>query len=171
MSSVHDKLSRVRKPRVHITYEVQVGDATEKKHLPFLVGVVGSFSGNNPKGEMKPLRDRKFVNIDRDNFDAVLKSMTPGLRFQVPLTMSDKEEDKNKMLPIDIKFESMDDFDPAKLANQIPEIKKLLDIRRKLEDTLVKAQASPALEDQLEAILKEKEKAADEMGIKKGEES
>jgi type VI secretion system protein ImpB len=172
MSSVHDKLSRVRKPRVHISYEVETGGATEKKHLPFLVGVVGSYSGNNPTGKLSPLRDRKFVNIDRDNFNDVLKSMTPGVRVEVPNLISDDPEQKGKMTSFDLKFESMEDFTPGKLAQQITPIKRLLDVRSKLNDLLVKAQASPDLEKELEDVLKDKtkaEQAANELGIKNEE--
>ena len=85
-SSIHDKLSRVRKPRVHIKYEVEKGDARIKVDLPFVVGVMGDFSGN-PTQPLKPLKDRKFVQIDRDNFNDVMKSMTPGLKMRVENTL------------------------------------------------------------------------------------
>ncbi len=75
--SIHGKLSRVRPPRVHITYEVETGGAEVKKELPFVVGVVGDLAGNNPSKELKPLRERKFVQIDRDTFDKVMASMAP----------------------------------------------------------------------------------------------
>ncbi|MCA9133065.1 MAG: type VI secretion system contractile sheath small subunit, partial [Planctomycetales bacterium] len=87
MSSVHGKLSRVRKPRVHITYDVEVGDAMEKRELPFVMGVLGDFSGQ-PTSKLQPLRERKFVQIDRDNINDVLKKMTPGLNLRVENTLA-----------------------------------------------------------------------------------
>ena len=86
MESVHKKLERVRKPRVHITYEVEIGDAQEVKELPFVVGVMGDFSGD-PTQPLRPLRDRKFTQIDRDNFNEVMASMNPGLNFRVENTL------------------------------------------------------------------------------------
>src|SRR6059058_313612 len=82
MASIHDKLERVRKPRVHITYQVETEGAAVEKELPFVVGVLGDFSGN-PTEPLKPLKDRKFIQIDRDNFNEVMGRMTPGLEFQV----------------------------------------------------------------------------------------
>ncbi len=82
MTSIHSKLSRVRKPRVHITYDVETEGATLKKELPFVVGVMGDFAGQNTS-ELKPLKDRRFIQIDRDNFDDVLKKMSPSVRFKV----------------------------------------------------------------------------------------
>ena len=76
--SVHDKLERVRKPRVHITYQVETEGAVVEKELPFVVGVLGDFSGNSPTAPLKPLKDRKFIQIDRDNFNEVMARMTPG---------------------------------------------------------------------------------------------
>ena len=86
MESVHKKLERVRKPRVHITYEVEIGDAQEVKELPFVVGVLGDFSGD-PTEPLQPLKDRKFVQIDRDNFNEVMARMTPGLNLRVENTL------------------------------------------------------------------------------------
>ncbi|MCA9170448.1 MAG: type VI secretion system contractile sheath small subunit, partial [Planctomycetales bacterium] len=106
--SVHDKLKRVRKPRVHITYEVETEGAVEEKELPFVVGVIGDFSGH-PTAKLKPLKDRKFVNIDRDNINDVMKQMTPGLNLRVENTLKDDGSE----MPVQLKFESMDDFDPA----------------------------------------------------------
>ena len=83
MASVHDKLKKVRKPRVHITYDVETEGAVEVKELPFVLGVMGDFSGD-PTEELKPLRDRKFIQIDRDNFDQVMRRMSPGLSCGSP---------------------------------------------------------------------------------------
>lgn len=153
MSSVHDKLGRVRKPRVHIEYAVETGNATEKKHLPFLMGVVGDFSGNQPTSELKPLRDRKFVNIDRDNINEVLKSMTPGLSLEVENTLAGD----GSMMKVNLQFESMQDFSPGNVAKQITPLKKLLDIRNQLKDLSTKMGVSTDLEKTLEEVLKKKE--------------
>jgi type VI secretion system protein ImpB len=112
-SSIHDKLKRVRKPRVHITYEVETEGAAVQRELPFVVGVVGDFSGN-PTEKLKPLKDRKFVQIDRDNFDEVLSRMTPGLNMRVENTL---KGDGSEM-PVNLKFESMADFEPVNVARQ-----------------------------------------------------
>lgn len=166
MSSVHSKLSRVRKPRVHITYDVEIGEATEKKHLPFLMGVVGDFSGNNPTGTIKPLRDRKFVNIDRDNINDVLKSMTPGVSMEVENTLAND----GSMMKVNLKFESMEDFNPANVAQQVEPLKKLLDVRNQLKELRSKIDVSTDLEATLEQVLKNTEnveKLAGELGLKK----
>ncbi len=168
MSSVHSKLSRVRKPRVHITYEVETNGATEKKELPFLMGVVGDFSGNKPTQSLKPLRDRKFVNIDRDNINEVLKQMTPGLNMEVENTLAGD----GSMMKVNLKFESMDDFNPARVAEQVEPLKKLLDVRNQLKDLRSKVDVSSDLESTLEKVLKKTEnvgKLADELGLKKDE--
>ncbi len=163
MSSVHGKLSRVRKPRVHITYEVQVGDAMEKRELPFVAGVLGDFSGH-PTSKLKPLRDRKFVQVDRDNINDVLKQMTPGLNLRVENTLAGDGSE----LGVQLKFESMDDFDPAQVANQVEPLKKLLETRNQLRDLLAKVDVSSDLETTLEDVLKNTEsvaKLAEELGI------
>ncbi len=165
MSSVHSKLSRVRKPRVHITYEVETNGATEKKELPFLMGVVGDFSGNKPAQSLKPLRDRKFVNIDRDNINDVLKQMTPGLNMEVENTLAGD----GSMMKVNLKFESMDDFNPARVAEQVEPLKKLLDVRNQLKDLRSKVDVSTDLESTLEKVLKKTEnvgKLAEELGLK-----
>lgn len=166
-SSIHGKLGRVRKPRVHITYEVEVGDATEKKELPFLMGVIGDFSGK-PTSPLKPLAERKFVNIDRDNINEVLKQMTPGLSMDVDNTLAGD----GTTMKVNLKFESMEDFDPARVAEQIEPLKKLLAIRTKLNDLIAKADRSPELAGTLEQALKSSDNIdalAQELGINKDE--
>ncbi|KAB0680243.1 type VI secretion system contractile sheath small subunit [Aureimonas leprariae] len=148
MESVHDKLERVRKPRVHIKYEVETEGAMVEKELPFVVGVLGDFSGN-PTQPLKPFGERKFVQIDRDNFDEVMRRMTPGLTLAVENTLADDGTD----LPVSLKFESLDDFEPAAVANQVPALKKLLDARNQLRDLMAKADRSEELENLLERIL------------------
>ncbi len=147
-SSIHDKLKRVRKPRVHITYEVETEGAAVQRELPFVVGVVGDFSGN-PTEKLKPLKDRKFVQIDRDNFDEVLSRMTPGLNMRVENTL---KGDGSEM-PVNLKFETMADFEPVNVARQVEPLRKLLETRDKLRDLLSKVDRSDKLESVLEQIL------------------
>ncbi len=148
--SLQHKLDRVRPPRVHITYDVEVGDALEKRELPFVVGVLGDFSGK-PTEPLKPLRDRKFVQIDRDNFNDVMARMTPGASFRVENTLKGDGSE----LAVDLKFRSMDDFEPARIAQQVEPLRKLLETRNKLRDLLTKVDVSPELENVLEQILED----------------
>ncbi|QEN90075.1 type VI secretion system contractile sheath small subunit [Labrys sp. KNU-23] len=148
MESVHAKLERVRKPRVHIKYEVETEGAMVVKELPFVVGVLGDFSGN-PTQALKPFGERKFVQIDRDNFDDVMRRMTPGLNIAVENTLADDGTD----LAVNLKFESMEDFEPGSIVNQVPALKALLDARNQLRDLMSKADRSEDLERLLESIL------------------
>ncbi len=164
MESIHQKLERVRKPRVHIKYEVETEGAMVVKELPFVVGVVGDFSGD-PTEPLKPIKDRKFVQIDRDNFNDIMKRMTPGLNFRVENTL---KGDGSEM-SVSLKFNSIDDFEPAKVAEQIPALKSLLDTRNKLRDLLTKVDRSEDLESLLECILQNTEQLqqlSNELGIK-----
>jgi type VI secretion system protein ImpB len=151
-SSIHDKLKRVRKPRVHITYEVETEGAVVQKELPFVVGVVGDFSGN-PTEKLKPLKDRKFIEIDRDNFNDVMKRMTPGLNLRVENTL----QGDGSEAAVQLKFQSIDDFEPANVAKQYEPLAKLLDTRDKLRDLLTKVDLSQDLENVLEQVLKQPE--------------
>lgn len=151
MASVHEKLERVRKPRVHIKYEVETEGAMVVKELPFVVGVLGDFSGN-PTQPLKPFGERKFVQIDRDNFDDVMRRMTPGLSMSVENTL----QKDGTQLPVSLKFESMDDFEPGSIVNQVPALKALLDARNELRDLMSKADRSEELERLLEDILQNK---------------
>jgi type VI secretion system protein ImpB len=152
MSSINNKLERVRKPRVHIKYEVETEDSVVSKELPFVVGVLGDFSGDSTEPQ-KPLRERKFVQIDRDNFDEVMQRMTPGAKFSVANTI----QNDNSELAVDLKFSSIEDFEPAKVAEQIPAVKNLLDTRNKLRDLLTKVDRSEDLESLLEKVLQNSE--------------
>lgn len=151
MASVHDKLERVRKPRVHIKYEVETEGAMIQKELPFVVGVLGDFSGN-PTEPLRPFGERKFVQIDRDNFDEVMRRMTPGLTFGVENTLKDDGTE----MKVNLKFEKMDDFLPASVVEQVPALKSLLDARNQLRDLMAKADRSEELETLLENILQNK---------------
>lgn len=160
MASIHDKLDNVRKPRVHIKYEVETEGALVEKELPFVVGVMGDFSGN-PTEELKPLSERKFVQIDKDNFDAVMARMAPGLGFKVENTLSD---DEDAMMRVDLQFKSMDDFEPGRVVEQVPALKALLDSRNQLRDLLTKADRSEELESLLEQVLQDKDAVKKLMG-------
>lgn len=161
--SVHSKLTRVRKPRVHITYEVETEGAVVVKDLPFVVGVMGDFSGN-PTEPLKPLKDRKFVSIDRDSFDEVMRRMTPGLEFRVENTLADDGSE----MPVKLKFSSIEDFEPANVVEQVDPLRKLLDTRNRLRELLSAVDRADGLESELEKILQSDEqikKLAGEMGI------
>lgn len=163
-SSIHGKLSRVRKPRVHITYDVETEGAVVQKELPFVVGVMGDFSGN-PTEKLKPLKDRKFIQIDRDNFNDVMQKMTPGLNMRVENTM---KGDGSEM-PVQLKFNSIDDFSPARVVDQVDPLKKLMETRDKLRDLLSKIDRSDGLESILEQVLKntsDLQKLSSELGLK-----
>ena len=161
--NTQDKLDRVRKPRVHIKAEVETEGAKLVYDLPFVVGVMGDFSGD-PTGELKPLEDRDFIDIDRDNIDGVLKRMKPGLNLRVENTL---KGDGSEM-GVQLKFESMDDFDPINVARQVDPLKKLLETRDKLRDLMTKVDLSSDLENVLEDVLSSTEnvqKMAQELGV------
>jgi type VI secretion system protein ImpB len=152
MAGIHDKLGRVRKPRVHLSYEVETEGAMVEKTLPFVVGVMGDFSGD-PTSPLKPLKDRKFIQIDRDNFDDVMSKMTPGLKFKVENTL---QKDGSE-IGVDLKFGSMADFDPARVVQQVEPLRKMIETRNKLRDLLSKADRSDELDSLLERVLKNQE--------------
>jgi len=148
-ASIHEKLARVRKPRVHITYEVETEGAMIERELPFVVGVLGDFSGD-PTQPLRPLADRKFVQIDRDNFNDVMARMTPGLKMRV----DNKLDDAGGQMAVDLKFNALEDFEPARVAEQIPALKALMETRNKLRDLMSKVDRSEELESLLEQVLK-----------------
>ena len=147
-ASIHQKLNRVRKPRVHITYDVETEGAVVQRELPFVVGVLGDFSGN-PTEEMKKLKDRKFTQIDRDNFNDVMAKCSPGLKMKVENTLKGDGSEMN----VNLAFNSMDDFEPAKIVDQVEPLKKLMETRNKLRDLLTKVDRSDDLEGLLEKVL------------------
>lgn len=148
MASIHEKLKRVRKPRVHITYDVETEGAVVEKELPFVVGVMGDFSGD-PTEPLASMKDRKFVQIDRDNFDQVMARMNPGLQMKVENTL---QGDGSEMA-VDLKFNSMADFDPSNVVDQVPALKKLMETRNQLRDLMSKVDRSEELESLLEKVL------------------
>lgn len=144
--SAQHKLDRVRPPRVHITYDVEVGDAIELKELPFVAGVLGDFTGM-PEQPLPRLRDRKFVEITPDNFDKVLEGMNPHLAFQVENKLS--EDPDAGQLKVDLKFRSLEDFEPQNVARQVKPLKELLDLRTKLSDLRGSLMGNDKLEEAL----------------------
>jgi type VI secretion system protein ImpB len=147
-ASIHDKLNRVRKPRVHITYEVETEGAQIQRELPFVVGVLGDFSGD-PTQPMKPLSERKFVQIDRDNFNDVMARIGPGLKLKVENTLAGDGSE----MAVDLTFKSMEDFEPGRIVEQVPALKALMETRNKLRDLLSKVDRSEKLESVLEQVL------------------
>jgi type VI secretion system protein ImpB len=147
-ASIHDKLNRVRKPRVHITYEVETEGAEVLRELPFVVGVLGDFSGD-PTQPLRPLAERKFIQIDRDNFDDVMARLTPGLNLKV----DNKLADDGTQISVNLAFNKLEDFEPARVAAQVPALRSLLETREKLRDLMSKADRSERLESLLEQVL------------------
>jgi type VI secretion system protein ImpB len=145
-NSTQHKLDRVRPPRVHITYDVEVGDAIELKELPFVMGVLGDFTGQ-PTEPLPRLRDRKFVEVTPDNFDQVLEGMKPHLSFSVENKLA--EDADAPKLKVDLQFKSMDDFSPENVARQVKPLKELLDLRTKLSDLRGSLQGNDKLEELL----------------------
>jgi type VI secretion system protein ImpB len=147
--SIHKKLERVRKPRVHITYDVETEGAVIQKELPFVMGIMGDFTGNNPGEALKSVKERKFIQVESDNLNDVMSKMAPGLRFKV----DNKLQDGSTSLPIDLQFRSMDDFEPGRVVEQIEPLRNLMETRNKLRDLLTKADRSEELETLLEKVL------------------
>ena len=164
-ASIHDKLNRVRKPRVHITYEVETGDAQIKRELPFVMGVLGDFSGD-PTTALRPLADRKFIQIDRDNFD-VMSRVAPGLKLKVDNTLAND----GSQMAVDLKFNSIEDFEPGRVVEQVPALKALMETRNKLRDLMSKVDRSEELENLLEQVLQNEElkSLSGQLGLAKGE--
>jgi type VI secretion system protein ImpB len=155
--STQKKLERVRPPRVQISYDVETGGAIEMKELPFVMGILGDFTGQ-PIEPLAKLKDRQFVEVNPDNFDEVLSSMKPHLQFSVENKLS---EDPNAgKLGIDLNFRSMDDFSPEAVAKQVKPLKELLDLRTKLADLRGTLQGNDKLEEILQATLGDEAKMA-----------
>lgn len=166
--SIHSKLNRVRKPRVHISYEVETDGAQIERELPFVVGVMGDFSGD-PTQPLRPMADRKFTQIDRDNFNDVMARIAPGLNIKV----DNKLADDGSEMAVALKFNSIDDFDPARIVDQVPALKSLLETRNKLRDLMSKADRSDELEGLLEKVLQnetEMKALSSQLGLDKKEE-
>jgi type VI secretion system protein ImpB len=166
--STQHKIDRVRAPRVQITYDVEVGDAIEVKELPFVMGVLGDFTGQ-PVDPLPRLKDRKFVEVNPDNFDTVLESMKPHLTFAVDNKLS--EDSSASSLKVDLNFKSLEDFSPDKVARQIKPLRELLEMRDRLSDLRGSMQGNDKLEESLREAVTDKDKVAKlraELGIAEG---
>jgi len=146
--SIQKKLDRVRPPRVQITYDVETGGAIEMKELPFLVGILSDLSGK-PEVALPKVKDRKFVEIDRDNFNDVMAAIGPRLAYQVPNTL---QKDGTK-LNVVLKFEELDDFDPVRVLKQVPALAKLFEARSRLTDLLAKLDGNDDLDSLLSDVI------------------
>jgi len=146
--SIHDKLKRVRKPRVHITYDVETNGAVQEKEIPFVMGVMGDYSGDNTENK-KALKDRKFSQIDRDNFNEVMSNVNPQVNMKVENTL----EGDNSEMSVNLDFNNMEDFEPQNIVAKVDPLKKLMETRNKLRDLLTKADRSEDLENLLEEVL------------------
>jgi len=155
--STQHKIDRVRAPRVQITYDVEVGDAIEFKELPFVMGVLGDFTGQ-PVDPLPRLKDRKFVEVNPDNFDTVLESMKPHLAFSVENKLSEEPDAGN--IKVDLNFKSMDDFSPDNVARQVKPLRELLELRDRLSDLRGSMQGNDKLEEALRGAVSDKDKLA-----------
>lgn len=167
MTNVQKILEKVRPPRIQITYDVETEGASVKKQLPFVVGIMGDYSGNSPSVPKEAYASRPFVEIGPDNFDHVMDQMGPGLSFQVPDTI----KGGGSYMDVNLKFESMDDFEPYNVAQQIPELADLITTRQCLKDLLTKADQYENLEVLLEEVLQNKadiQALAKQLGTKAG---
>jgi type VI secretion system protein ImpB len=153
--SVHKKLGRVRPPRVHVTYDVEVGDAIEKKELPFVMGVLGDFTGQ-PEQSLPKLKERRLVEVTPDNFDSVLESMNPHLAFAVENKLS--EDPDAGQLKVDLHFKSLEDFEPEQVARQVRPLRELLELRTRLNDLKGTLQTNDKLDEALLDAISKTEK-------------
>lgn len=144
--STQHKLDRVRPPRVQITYDVETGDAIEKKELPFIVGILADLSGDQGK---PPLKDRKFTEIDRDNFNEVMEGINPELSF----TVDNKLTDEDNQLNVNLEFEELDDLKPSSIVKQIEPLRKLFEARQRLADLSAKLEGNEKLDTLLRDIV------------------
>jgi len=162
--SLQHTLDRVRSPRVQITYDVEIGGAIQMKEIPFVVGVLGDLSGN-PDEPLPKLKDRKFVEIDRDNFNTVLAGMKPRLAYRV----DNKLTNDDSKIDVELRFKSLDDFHPERVAEQITPIRKLVEARKKLSDLMGKLDGNDKLEELLQEVISSTEsleKLGKEVGAK-----
>jgi type VI secretion system protein ImpB len=151
--SLQHKIARVRPPRVQITYDVEVGGAIQMKELPFVIGVIGDFVGK-PEEPLPPLKNRKFIEIDADNFNQVLAGMKPRLAFSV----ENKLQNDGSKIGVELRFSSIEDFEPDNIVQQVEPLRKLVEARRKLADLRSKMDGNEKLESILEEIITSTEK-------------
>lgn len=153
--STQHKLDRVRPPRVQITYDVETGGAIEVKELPFVMGVMGDFTGM-PTEPLAKMKERKFVEVNPDNFDQVLENMKPHLAFAVENKLS--EDPEAPKLKVDLNFKSLDDFAPEAVARQVGPLRQLLELRDRLSDLRGSMQGNDKLEEMLRESVSDKDK-------------
>jgi type VI secretion system protein ImpB len=153
--SYQDRLKRVRPPRVKIDYKVETEGAQPITELPFIVGVMADLSGMPPEGAKKPMKQRKFIEIDRDNFNRVMAQQQPRVAFTVENKLSG---DGNEKLNVELNFRSLQDFEPARVAEQVPILNDLLQMRKKLTELLSKMEGNDALEKLLSEVMQNTEK-------------
>jgi type VI secretion system protein ImpB len=142
-------ISRNRAPRVQIEYDVELHGAEKKIQLPFVMGVMADLSGN-PAEPLGPAADRKFLEVDVDNFDERLKAMKPRAAFQVPNTLTGEGN-----LNVDITFESMDDFSPAAVARKVGALGKLLEARTQLNNLVTYMDGKTGAEELIAKAIKD----------------
>jgi type VI secretion system protein ImpB len=148
--STQKRLQRIRPPRVQLSYDVEIGGAIENKELPFVVGVMGDFVGQqDPDKPLPKIRDRKFVNVDLDNFDEVMEGMAPSATYRVPNALSADGGE----FAINMKFNNLDSFSPEAVVQQVEPLRKLLEARTKLSDLRNKISGNERLEDVLAEVL------------------
>lgn len=152
VESTQHKLDRVRPPRVQITYDVEIGGAIEMKELPFVVGIMSDLSGK-PKEALPAMKERKFVNIDRDNFNDVMSSIAPRLAFRV----DNKLANDDSKLNVEINFKNIEDFNPVNVVKQIDPLNKLFQARQRLNDLLAKLDGNDKLDALLQDVLENTE--------------
>lgn len=149
--SIQHKLDRVRPPRVQITYDVEVGGAIETRELPFIMGIMADLSGDrDPEKPVKPVKDRKFVEIDRDNFNSVMVDADPRVATQVPNKL---DGTNTTQLNVVVNFKSIDDFGPINIIKQVEPMRALYEARTRLNDLLAKLDGNDDLESLLQNIL------------------
>ena len=166
--SIQHKIDRVRPPRVQITYDVEVGGAIEMKELPFVVGVMGDFVGK-PEEPLPAIKNRKFVEIDPDNFNQVLAGMKPRVAFSV----DNKLQDDGSKLGVDLKFNNIEDFEPDNIVQQVDPLRKLVEARQKLSDLRSKMDGNEKLENMLNDIIADADKQkqlSDALGLEAAKE-
>jgi type VI secretion system protein ImpB len=150
--SVHAKLERVRPPRVHVTYNVEIGDAIELKEIPFVMGIFADLSGQ-PEEPLAKMKDRRFVEITPDNFDSVLENMKPRVAFSIENKLSDDSKAGN--LGVDLTFKSLEDFEPERVARRVKPLQDLLELRTKLSDLIGTLQGNEKLERLLQEVIQD----------------
>jgi len=166
--SIQHKIDRVRPPRVQITYDVEVGGAIELKELPFVVGVMGDFVGK-PEEPLPAIKNRKFVEIDPDNFNQVMAGMKPRVAFSV----DNKLQDDGSKVGVDLKFSNIEDFEPDAIVQQVEPLRKLVEARQRLSDLRSKMDGNDKLESMLNDLIADADKQkqiSDALGIEKKEE-